>query len=64
MADVFMLACRVEFLHTFIFTIIVVVSTFKGIGKAKSHFLGIFKSFKSIISGVIQLLGYFFHVVG
>ena len=37
---------------------------FKGIGKAKSHFWGIFKSFKSIISGVIQPLGDFFHAVG
>ena len=36
----------------------------KGIGKAKSHFGGIFKSFKSIMSGVIQPLGDFFHVVG
>ena len=36
----------------------------KGIGKAKSHFWGIFKSFKSIISGVIQPLGDLFHVVG
>ena len=36
----------------------------RGIGKAKSHFLGIFKSLKSIISGVIQPLGDFFHVVG
>ena len=36
---------------------------FKGIGKAKSHFWGILKSLKSIISDVIQPLGDF-QVVG
>ena len=40
------------------------VTTFKGPGKAKRHFWGVFKSFKSIISGVTQPLGIFFHVVG
>ena len=32
----------------------------KGLGKAKLHFWGVFKSFKSIIAGVIQPLGDFF----
>ena len=32
----------------------------KGIGKAKPHFWCVFKSFKSIISGVVQPLGDFF----
>ena len=36
----------------------------KGLGKAKRHFWGVFKSFKSIILGVTQPLGIFFHVVG
>ena len=33
------------------------VRVVRGIGEAKSHFGGIFKSFKSIISDVIQPLG-------
>ena len=36
------------------------LSGFKGLGKAKRHFWGVFKSFKSIILGVTQPLGIFF----
>ena len=44
--------------------ILILKTAVKGLGKAKRHFWGVFKSFKSIISGVTQPLGNFFHVVG
>ena len=55
---------NVRFCYGFTTCFFLATCPFKGLGKAKLHFWGVFKSFKSIISGVIQPLGDFFHVVG